>query len=46
MWKIPRLVHHVLEKFAREHHKGHLRIAEETLEYLVFQAWPATCGSS
>jgi transcriptional regulator with PAS, ATPase and Fis domain len=38
--EIPRLVHYFLEKFAREHNKGRLRIADETLEYLVFYAWP------
>jgi hydrogenase-4 transcriptional activator len=38
--EIPRLVHHFIEKFASEHQKGGLRIADETLEYLIFHTWP------
>jgi DNA-binding NtrC family response regulator len=38
--EIPLLVTHFLEKFAREFHKGRVRIAEETMEYLVLYGWP------
>jgi DNA-binding NtrC family response regulator len=38
--EIPRLTEHFLERFAREFNKGHLRLADETLEYLVLYAWP------
>jgi DNA-binding NtrC family response regulator len=33
-------VEHYLERFAREHHKGRLRLADETMEYLVLYGWP------
>ncbi|HXE80879.1 MAG TPA: sigma 54-interacting transcriptional regulator [Vicinamibacterales bacterium] len=38
--EIPLLVSHFLERFAREYGKGRLRIADETMEYLVLYAWP------
>ena len=38
--EIPALAHHYLEKYAMEYSKGHLRIAEETMEYLVLYRWP------
>jgi DNA-binding NtrC family response regulator len=38
--EIPRFVQLFLERFAREQHKGRLRIADETLEYLVLYNWP------
>ena len=38
--EIPLLVSHFLDRFARELHKGHLRIADETMEYLVLHRWP------
>jgi DNA-binding NtrC family response regulator len=38
--EIPLLVSHFLERFARESQKGRLRVAEETMEYLVLFAWP------
>jgi DNA-binding NtrC family response regulator len=38
--EIPALVEHFLEKFGRELHKPMLRVADETLEYLVLYRWP------
>jgi DNA-binding NtrC family response regulator len=38
--EIPALVGHFLEKFGQEFHKPLLRVADETLEYLVLYRWP------
>jgi DNA-binding NtrC family response regulator len=38
--EIPGLAEHFLARFARENQKGRLRIADETMEYLVLYAWP------
>lgn len=38
--EIPALVEHFLERFGRELQKAQLRIADETLEYLVLYRWP------
>ncbi len=38
--EIPILANHYLQKFAQEYSKGDLRLAEETLEYLVLYRWP------
>ena len=38
--EIPPLAHHYLQKFAAESGKQDLRIAEETMEYLVLYRWP------
>ena len=38
--EIPLLVSHFLERFAREQHKGRLRVADETMEYFVLYNWP------
>ena len=38
--EIPALVEHFLEKFGREFEKPMLRVADETLEYLVLYRWP------
>ena len=38
--EIPTLANHYLQKFALEYSKGDLRLAEETLEYLVLYRWP------
>lgn len=38
--EIPSLAHHYLQKHAQEYRKGHLRLAEETMEYLVLYRWP------
>ena len=38
--EIPALVEHFLERFGRELQKPMLRIADETLEYLVLHRWP------
>jgi DNA-binding NtrC family response regulator len=38
--EIPALAHHYLEKYAAEYGKGNLRLAEETMEYLVLYRWP------
>jgi DNA-binding NtrC family response regulator len=38
--EIPGLAEHFLTRFSRENHKGRLRIADETMEYLVLYAWP------
>ena len=40
MKKFPSLVEHFLERFGREQQKPLLRIADETLEYLVLYKWP------
>jgi len=38
--EIPTLAHHYLQKHAQEYRKGNLRLAEETMEYLVLYRWP------
>ena len=38
--EIPALAHHYLQKHAQECGKGDLRLAEETMEYLVLYRWP------
>ena len=38
--EIPALAHHYLEKYALEYARGNLRLAEETMEYLVLYSWP------
>ena len=38
--EIPPLAHHYLQKHAQEYGKGRLRLAEETMEYLVLYRWP------
>jgi DNA-binding NtrC family response regulator len=38
--EIPALANHYLQKYAQESAKGDLRLAEETLEYLVLYRWP------
>ena len=38
--EIPKLTDGFLERFARDFNKGHLRLAGETMEYLVLYAWP------
>jgi DNA-binding NtrC family response regulator len=38
--EIPSLATHYLRKFAAENHRGDLRLAEETMEYLVLYRWP------
>jgi DNA-binding NtrC family response regulator len=38
--EIPTLANHYLQKFAHEYGKGDLRLAEETMEYLVLYRWP------
>ena len=38
--EIPALAHHYLQKHAQECGKGELRLAEETMEYLVLYRWP------
>ena len=38
--EIPTLAHHYLAKHAQEYGKGDLRLAEETIEYLVLYKWP------
>jgi DNA-binding NtrC family response regulator len=38
--EIPALANHYLRKFALEHQKDSLRLAEETIEFLVLYAWP------
>jgi DNA-binding NtrC family response regulator len=38
--EIPPLAHHYLQKHAQEYGKGTLRLAEETMEYLVLYRWP------
>jgi DNA-binding NtrC family response regulator len=38
--EIPALAHHYMQKHAQEYGKGNLRLAEETVEYLVLYRWP------
>jgi DNA-binding NtrC family response regulator len=38
--EIPPLVHHFLDRFSREAHKSGIRIADETMEYLILYRWP------
>jgi DNA-binding NtrC family response regulator len=38
--EIPTLTEHFLDRFARDFNKGRLRLADETMEYLVLYAWP------
>jgi DNA-binding NtrC family response regulator len=38
--EIPALANHYLQKHAQETGKGDLRLAEETIEYLVLYRWP------
>jgi len=38
--EIPPLVDHYLRKYADEQKKGHLTLADETLEYLLLYSWP------
>jgi DNA-binding NtrC family response regulator len=38
--EIPALANHYLQKYAKENGKGDLRLAEETMEYLLLYRWP------
>ena len=38
--EIPAFANHYLRKHAQEYRKGDLRLAEETMEYLVLYRWP------
>ena len=38
--EIPAFAHHYLQKHAQEYRKGDLRLAEDTMEYLVLYRWP------
>jgi DNA-binding NtrC family response regulator len=38
--EIPTLANHYLQKFSQEYGTGDLRLAEETMEYLVLYRWP------
>jgi len=38
--EIPAFANHFLDKYAKEMNKGGLRLAEETMEYLVLYRWP------
>jgi DNA-binding NtrC family response regulator len=38
--EIPPLVQHYLDRHAREAHKSGLRVADETMEYLILYKWP------
>jgi len=38
--EVPALATHYLQKHAQEYRKGDLRLAEETMEYLVLYRWP------
>jgi DNA-binding NtrC family response regulator len=38
--EIPPLVQHFLDKWSRESHKSGIRIADETMEYLILFKWP------
>jgi hydrogenase-4 transcriptional activator len=38
--EVPALATHYLHKYAQEYRKGDLRLAEETMEYLVLYRWP------
>ena len=37
---VPALAHHYLRKHAQELHKGDLRLAEETIDFLLLYRWP------
>jgi two-component system response regulator AtoC len=38
--EIPPLVHHFVDRWSREAHKTGIRIADETMEYLILYNWP------
>jgi transcriptional regulator with PAS, ATPase and Fis domain len=38
--EIPAFANHFLDKYAKEMNKGELRLAEETMEYLLLYRWP------
>jgi DNA-binding NtrC family response regulator len=38
--EVPPLVHHFLARFAQDARKPGIRVADETLEYLVLYGWP------
>ena len=38
--EIPPLVEHFLERYGREYERERLRVAEETMEYLLLYRWP------
>jgi transcriptional regulator with PAS, ATPase and Fis domain/tetratricopeptide (TPR) repeat protein len=38
--EIPGLVHYFVQRAAEEFHKGSVRVAEETMEYLLLYGWP------
>jgi DNA-binding NtrC family response regulator len=38
--EVPTLANHYLQKYALEYAKGDLRLAEDTMEYLVLYRWP------
>jgi DNA-binding NtrC family response regulator/tetratricopeptide (TPR) repeat protein len=38
--EIPPLVHHYVDRWSREAHKTGLRLADETMEYLILYKWP------
>jgi DNA-binding NtrC family response regulator len=38
--EIPLLVQHFVDRFSRESQKSGIRVAEETMEYLVLFSWP------
>ena len=38
--EIPSFVEHFLRLYGEEFHKGHLRVADETMEYLLLYGWP------
>jgi DNA-binding NtrC family response regulator len=38
--EIPPLVHHFVDRWSREGHKTGIRIADETMEYLILYNWP------
>jgi DNA-binding NtrC family response regulator len=38
--EIPAFANHYLQKYAKEMRKGELRLAEETMEYLLLYRWP------
>lgn len=38
--EIPALANHYLHKYAMESHRGNLRLAEETMDYLLLYRWP------
>jgi DNA-binding NtrC family response regulator len=37
---MPRVANHYLQKYAHEYRKGDLRLAEETMEFLLLYRWP------